>query len=127
LSNDRDVKPLADLSHGSVLRPQGVSGVSHRQYAAHYVQDGACRVKGASRRQLRIRSLRLCEDVALATQLLLRLQVRNPAGLAADSSHNEQCELPIPDTAVVLVQVAQRRQALGTEEIEPLNQGPQLQ
>src|SRR5699024_6164620 len=126
LRNDRDAKPLAHLSHGSVLRPQGIAGLSHRQYASHYVQNGACRVKGASRRQLSVRVLRLCEDLDLAAQLLLRLQVRNPTGLAADSAHNEQCELPVPDTAVILVQVAQRRQTLGTEKIELLNQGPQL-
>src|SRR5699024_5034024 len=127
LRNDRDAKPLAYLSHSSVLRPQGIAGLSHRQYTSHYVQNRACRIKGASRRKLGVRSFRLCENLDLATQLLQRLPIRNPTSLTADSAHNEQRELPVSDTSVVLVQVAQRRQTLRAEKVELLDQRSQLQ
>src|SRR5699024_4819587 len=94
---------------------------------SHYVQNRACRIKGASRRKLGVRSFRLCENLDLATQLLQRLPIRNPTSLTADSAHNEQRELPVSDTSVVLVQVAQRRQTLRAEKVELLDQRSQLQ
>src|SRR5699024_10888826 len=53
--------------------------------------------------------------------------IRNSTSLTADRAHNEQCELPVADTSVVLVQVAQRRQTLRTEKVELLDQRSQLQ
>src|SRR5699024_6125881 len=43
LRDDRDAKPVAYLSHSSVLCPEGIASLSYRQCASYYVQNRACR------------------------------------------------------------------------------------